>query len=74
MSKGDDMQSVTMKVKGMTCGGCVASVERVLREVDGVGKVDVSLQRGEATVEYAPERADVAKLREAIEDAGFDVE
>ena len=68
------MQSVTMKVKGMTCGGCVAAVERVLRERDGVGKVAVSLEHGEATVEYAPERVQVNDLREAIEDAGYDVE
>ncbi|HYC48931.1 MAG TPA: heavy-metal-associated domain-containing protein [Burkholderiales bacterium] len=68
------MQTVTMKVKGMTCGGCVASVERVLSDLDGVDKVDVSLQRGEATVEYAPERVRESQLREAIEDAGFHVE
>ena len=68
------MQSVMIKVKGMTCGGCVASVERVLRAVDGVDQVDVSLQRGEATVQYEPGRVDVAKLRAAIEDAGFDAE
>ena len=68
------MQTVTMKVKGMTCGGCVASVERVLRALEGVDNADVSLERGEATVQYAPERVDVAKFRAAIEDAGFDVE
>ena len=68
------MQSVTMKVKGMTCGGCVASVERVLRGLQGVEHVDVSLQRGEATVQYEPGRVDEAKLRAAIEDAGFDAE
>ena len=67
------MQSV-IKVKGMTCGGCVASVERVLRALDGVDKVDVSLERGEATVQYEPGRVDVSKLRAAIEDAGFDAE
>ena len=68
------MQSVTIKVKGMTCGGCVAAVERVLRALDGVGKVAVSLERGEASVEYAPERVQVSDLREAIEDAGYDAE
>ena len=68
------MASVTMKVKGMTCGGCVASVERVLKALDGVGEVAVSLDRGEAQVEYAPERVEVGSLREAIEDAGYDVE
>ena len=68
------MQSVTMKVNGMTCGGCVAAVERVLKGLDGVGTVEVSLERGEASVEYAPERVGMSDLRAAVEDAGYDVE
>ena len=67
------METVTVKIKGMTCGGCVASVERVLRALDGVKKADVSLEQGEARIEYAPDRVDVARLHSAIEDAGYDV-
>ncbi len=67
------MDSVRLKVQGMTCGGCVASVERVLKALDGVGKVDVSLDRGEATVEYDRARVTRDALTAAIEDAGYDV-
>jgi copper chaperone len=67
------METVTMKVKGMTCGGCVANVQRVLKKLEGVGKVDVSLEKQQATVEYIPEKVDTAHLRSAIEDAGFEV-
>ncbi len=67
------MATITMSVKGMTCGGCVASVQRVLKQMDGVSKVDVSLQQQQATVEYAPERVDPTRLRSAIEGAGFEV-
>ena len=28
------MQNVTLKIDGMTCGGCVKSVTRVLNELD----------------------------------------
>ena len=29
------METITMNVKGMSCGGCVASVTRVLKAVPG---------------------------------------
>ena len=66
------MESTTIGVKGMTCGGCVASVERVLRELEGVAKVDVSLDNAQAIVEFDPGRVSVDDLRAAIEDAGYD--
>ncbi len=67
------METITIKIKGMTCSGCVASVERVLKGIDGVEQADVSLDQAQATVNYATDRVDVARLRSAIEDAGFDV-
>ena len=67
------MDSTTIRIKGMTCGGCVASVERVLSALPGVAKVSVSLERGEAAVDYAPGQVSVAELHSAIEDAGYDV-
>lgn len=66
------MENVTIKVNGMTCGGCVASVERVLHALDGVGKVDVSLANAEAKVEFDRARVSEDALRAAIEDAGYD--
>jgi copper chaperone CopZ len=56
----------------MTCSGCVASVTRALQSVEGVDKVEVSLEQGQASVRYDPARANETKLRSAIEDAGFD--
>ena len=67
------METVTMSVKGMTCGGCVASVTRVLKAVPGVESVDVTLQPGQATVRYDASKVQVPRLRAAIEDAGYDV-
>jgi copper chaperone len=66
------MESTTIGVRGMTCGGCAASVERVLRELAGVSKVEVSLANEQATVEFDAGRVTVDDLRAAIEDAGYD--
>jgi copper chaperone len=67
------MENVTLNVQGMTCGGCVASVTRVLKAVPGVTEAAVTLQPGVAKVTYDPARTQPAALRAAIEDAGFDV-
>ena len=67
------METVTLNVKGMTCGGCVASVTRVLKAVPGVDAVDVKLQPGQATVRSDASKVDVPRLRAAIEGAGSDV-
>ena len=37
------METITIDVKGMSCGGCVASVTRVLKSVPGVSDVAVTL-------------------------------
>jgi copper chaperone len=66
------MQTARIKVQGMTCGGCVASVKRALQQVDGVENVEVSLGEAQARIEYDPARVNESQLRSAIEDAGFD--
>mgnify|MGYP001578096304 CR=1 FL=1 len=65
------MQSV-VKVQGMTCQGCVKSVTRVLQALPGVEAVEVSLERGEASLRYDPAQATIEQLRRAVEDAGFE--
>jgi len=67
------METITMNVKGMTCGGCVASVTRVLKSVPGVADVAVTLQPGAAKVTFDPARTGGPALRSAVEGAGYDV-
>jgi copper chaperone len=67
------METVTLKVNGMTCGGCVASVTRVLRILPGVGEVTVALETETARIAYDPQRAGLPEIKRAIEDAGYEV-
>jgi copper chaperone len=67
------METLTMKVDGMTCGGCVASVTRVLQAVPGVADVAVTLQPGAAKVTFDPARTGAPALKAAVADAGYDV-
>jgi copper chaperone len=67
------METVTIKVQGMSCGGCVASVTRALKTVPGVQDASVTLDPAEAKVAYDPARTAVPEIRAAIENAGYDV-
>ncbi|XP_038063092.1 copper-transporting ATPase 1-like isoform X2 [Patiria miniata] len=64
--------SVTIHVEGMTCISCVRSIEGRLSAFDGVHKINVSLEKKEARIEFDPKRTTAEKLREGIEDMGFD--
>jgi copper chaperone len=66
------METTTIKIDGMTCGGCTASVTRVLMALPGVAKAEVELVPGRATVAFDPARATRDELCAAIDDAGFE--
>ena len=66
------MEHTTIKVTGMHCQGCVGNVTGVLSALPGVSAVRVSLEAGEAEVEFDPASVDRPALCVAIEDAGFD--
>ena len=59
-------------IEGMSCGHCVSHVEEALKEVDGVTTVNVSLEGKNAVIEASNE-IEEAKLREAIEEAGYEL-
>ena len=53
---------ITLKIDGMTCGHCVASVTEELREVDGVTDVDVILAAGGTSTATVTTSAPVREL------------
>lgn len=67
------MNEIVLSVTGMTCGGCVNSVQRVLTALPGVERAEVTLQPGQARVVYDAARVDRAALVQAVVDAGFGV-
>ena len=66
------MQTLTLNISGMTCGGCVKSVAKVLEALHGVAKAEVSLEQANAVITYDADKIQPAALIEAVEDAGFD--
>jgi len=67
------MHSVTLKVKGMHCDGCAATIQALIERNGGVRKAVVSFSDGEARVLYDPQSVTEAQLTVAVEKAGFRV-
>ena len=65
-----DNNQTTIIVKGMTCGHCKAMVEKNLAKLPGVESVTVDLASGETKIQG---KADLAAIKEVIEDLGFSI-
>lgn len=65
--------STTLNVTGMSCNHCVNAIETALNELDGVQSVKVDLQGGKVDVSFDDAKVELAKVKEAIEEAGYDV-
>jgi copper chaperone CopZ len=59
-----------IKIKGMSCQHCVASVTAALNQIPGVSNVQVDLHRGEAR--YTGDLA-TETIKAALEKVGFEV-
>lgn len=62
---------IRYRVSGMTCGGCARSVTNAIQRAAPEVQVDVDV--GAGTVDVRGEH-DEQRVRQAVEDAGFDFE
>ena len=58
-------------ITGMTCAGCVHTIEKQLKALPGVFRADVNLATGTASIDYAPGQIGVEELARAVEKAGY---
>ncbi|KAB7666934.1 MULTISPECIES: copper chaperone CopZ [Bacillus] len=68
------MENVTLNVKGMSCGHCVKAIEGSVGEIKGVDKVAVDLENGKVNVQFDSASVSLEKIKETIDDQGYDVE
>ena len=59
--------AIDVRIEGMTCGGCVASLKKVL---DREGLSSVTVELGLA---HVPNPTDLERVKAAVEKAGFAV-
>ncbi|WP_255350209.1 heavy-metal-associated domain-containing protein [Methanosarcina sp. 1.H.A.2.2] len=62
----------TIKVEGMSCGHCVMRVKKAIEGLEGVKKVDVSLENKQAVVEFDEGITDVVKIKDVVKETGYE--
>lgn len=63
-----------IQINGMHCAGCVNSVEKALGKVEKVKGASVQLTTESAEIEFEGDAFPFDEVREAIENAGYEVE
>ena len=62
-----------LKIGGMACSFCVASITKALGRMDGVCDVNVNLAHEETLIQYEPAKVSPARLKETLLDLGYTV-
>jgi copper chaperone len=61
----------TFTISGMSCGGCVNSLTRVLKTVPGIEPIKIEV--GKAQLRLDPDRVSSQAVKDAVARAGFEV-
>lgn len=72
MKMEDKTMEKTMKIEGMMCGHCEATVKKALESLDGVAEAAVSHENGTAVVKLSGDVSD-AVLKKVVEDKDYTV-
>ena len=67
-NKADSRKSdkVSIPITGMTCTTCAATVEKGLSQTYGVEEAKVHFASEKASIEYDPNRVDLAKIKDTV--------
>lgn len=66
------MKNITIKIKGMGCQNCVNAVSESLKELEGISKVNVSLEKESAEVEFDESKINTDKMIETIKELEYE--
>lgn len=70
VKENEPIQTMTMKIDGMSCGHCAWMVENALMKVPHVKEVRVDYNLGKADIDYV-DSVNVIALKQAVQDAGY---
>ena len=70
-----DKTTKEVKIKtSANCETCKALIEKAVRKLDGVDKVNLDINTKILTVNYYPNKLNIGKIRKAVNKAGYDAD
>ena len=70
-SASQEVKTATLYAEKIFCDACAAVITKALRNVPGVSKVDVDVEKKEVFVRFDPAKASVGDLTAATAKKGF---
>lgn len=68
------LERATMVAPDISCGHCVATIQKAVGGLDGVSKVAASEQTKQVQVEFDPARVSLAQIEAMLDEEGYPVQ
>ena len=65
------LTTITVAISGMTCGGCVATIERALNGLDGMHHASVSVREAQGAMIFDEEKLSIEEILGRLTDEGY---
>jgi len=65
------MDTLTLKLRGMSCASCAKRIEKTILSVTGVSECSVNFGAEQALVKYNPRKTNLKQIQSAVESAGY---
>ncbi|KON32745.1 hypothetical protein AC477_02490 [miscellaneous Crenarchaeota group-1 archaeon SG8-32-1] len=66
-------QNVTLKIRGMHCAVCAQTIEKALRQKEGIYRAVVNFALETATIEFNQAQISLETIKKVIRDVGYEV-
>lgn len=65
------METIRIRLQGMSCASCANRVEKAIKEVSGVIECNVNFALSQATVSYNSQKTNLTYIQESVREAGY---
>ncbi|MGQ0814983.1 MAG: metal-binding (seleno)protein [Gemmatimonadota bacterium] len=69
-----ELDTVILKIEGMTCGGCAIAARKIIEKLAGVTKAEVSYETKQALVTHDPAKVTIEQIIAAVKKLGYTAE
>ena len=68
------LERATLTAPDISCGHCVATIQKAVGGLEGVSKVAASEQTKQVQVEFDPQRVSLAQIEATMDEEGYPVQ
>ena len=65
------METIRIRLQGMSCASCASTIEKTIKELSGVTECNVNFALSQATVSYHPKQTNLKEIQAAVNNAGY---